>query len=78
MTLNLSLLFSGWSAIVTTGNLTSSTPTKRVLVVGAAGGVGTFAVQLLKAWNHEVKTKLLNKDLTLRKSKQIKIDDITM
>ena len=27
---------------------------KNVLVIGASGGVGTFAVQLLKLWNCKV------------------------
>jgi NADPH:quinone reductase-like Zn-dependent oxidoreductase len=47
-------LIPGWSAIVTTGNLSSHSSPQKILIAGAAGGVGTFAVQLLKAWNHEV------------------------
>ncbi|XP_077486895.1 NAD(P)H oxidoreductase RTN4IP1, mitochondrial-like [Amblyomma americanum] len=43
---------TAWAAIRTVGNLSRyTTRSKRCLVLGASGGVGTFAVQLLKAWN---------------------------
>lgn len=43
---------TAWAGIRTVGNLTRyTTRNKRCLVLGASGGVGTFAVQLLKAWN---------------------------
>ncbi|XP_078736640.1 NAD(P)H oxidoreductase RTN4IP1, mitochondrial [Lampetra fluviatilis] len=42
---------TAWSALVTTGGLNNKTARgKRVLILGGSGGVGTFAVQLLKAW----------------------------
>uniref|UniRef100_A0A131XDR2 Putative zinc-binding oxidoreductase n=1 Tax=Hyalomma excavatum TaxID=257692 RepID=A0A131XDR2_9ACAR len=43
---------TAWAGIRTVGNLTRyTTRNKRCLVLGASGGVGTFAVQLLKAWH---------------------------
>uniref|UniRef100_G3MKU1 Enoyl reductase (ER) domain-containing protein n=1 Tax=Amblyomma maculatum TaxID=34609 RepID=G3MKU1_AMBMU len=43
---------TAWAGIRTVGNLSRyTTRSKRCLVLGASGGVGTFAVQLLKAWN---------------------------
>lgn len=59
-----SILYAGltaWSALWYTGglSLTSALTTKidrPVLVLGASGGVGTLAVQLLKAWNISVST----------------------
>lgn len=43
---------TAWAGIRTVGNLSRlTTRNKRCLVLGASGGVGTFAVQLLKAWD---------------------------
>ncbi|CAN9507863.1 unnamed protein product [Ophioblennius macclurei] len=43
------------SALVNAGGLCRhSSPNKRVLVTGGSGGVGTFAIQLLKAWGAHV------------------------
>ncbi|XP_029155536.1 reticulon-4-interacting protein 1, mitochondrial isoform X2 [Nylanderia fulva] len=57
-----SILFAGltaWSALWITGGLSYKTAmvtrlNRRVLVMGGSGGVGTLAVQLLKAWNMHV------------------------
>ncbi|GFQ93190.1 reticulon-4-interacting protein 1, mitochondrial [Trichonephila clavata] len=46
---------TAWSAIKIFGGLCEkSTYGKRVLVIGATGGVGNFAVQLLKTWGADV------------------------
>lgn len=52
---------TAWSALWLSGGLCYKTtmPTrrnKRVLVLGGSGGVGTMAIQLLKAWNMHVIT----------------------
>ncbi|KAG5346359.1 RT4I1 protein, partial [Acromyrmex charruanus] len=57
-----SILYAGltaWSALWITGGLFYKTAiavrmNKRVLVMGGSGGVGTLAIQLLKAWNMHV------------------------
>ncbi|KAK2576135.1 hypothetical protein KPH14_007465 [Odynerus spinipes] len=54
-----SILYAGltaWSALWITGGLCYKTSigtrlNRRVLVLGGSGGVGTMAIQLLKAWN---------------------------
>ncbi|XP_001600089.1 reticulon-4-interacting protein 1 homolog, mitochondrial [Nasonia vitripennis] len=59
-----SILYAGltaWSALWYTGGLCYKTAfatqmNKRVLVLGGSGGVGTLAIQLLKAWNMQVVT----------------------
>ena len=46
---------TAWSALSLTAQLgPSNRRPKSVLVIGASGGVGTFAVQLLKLWNCKV------------------------
>ncbi|OAD57257.1 Reticulon-4-interacting protein 1, mitochondrial [Eufriesea mexicana] len=59
-----SILYAGltaWSALWITGALCYKTSlsmrrSNRVLVLGGSGGVGTLAIQLLKAWNMHVIT----------------------
>ncbi|XP_034051510.1 reticulon-4-interacting protein 1 homolog, mitochondrial [Thalassophryne amazonica] len=44
-----------WSALVNTGGLTKDNcANKRILILGGSGGIGTFAIQLLKAWGGHV------------------------
>ncbi|XP_072102228.1 reticulon-4-interacting protein 1 homolog, mitochondrial isoform X1 [Mobula birostris] len=46
-----------WSALVNTGGLNKDNcREKRVLILGGSGGIGTFAIQLLKAWGAHVTT----------------------
>ncbi|XP_010734703.2 NAD(P)H oxidoreductase RTN4IP1, mitochondrial [Larimichthys crocea] len=46
---------TAWSALVNTGGLNKDNcAKKRVLILGASGGVGTFAIQMLKAWGAHV------------------------
>lgn len=57
-----SILYAGltaWSALWITGGLFYKTAiavkrNKPVLVIGGSGGVGTLAIQLLKAWDMHV------------------------
>ena len=57
-----SILYAGltaWSALWITGalcckNTMTSRTNNKVLVLGGSGGVGTIAIQLLKAWNMHV------------------------
>uniref|UniRef100_A0A2I3GCD6 Enoyl reductase (ER) domain-containing protein n=1 Tax=Nomascus leucogenys TaxID=61853 RepID=A0A2I3GCD6_NOMLE len=47
--------FTAWSAINKVGGLNDKNCTgKRVLILGASGGVGTFAIQVMKAWDAHV------------------------
>lgn len=52
------LLYAGltaWSALKITGELMVLSPQGRsVLVLGASGGVGSLAVQMLNAWGAQV------------------------
>lgn len=54
-----SLLYAGltaWSSLKISGDLCfSNAYNKNVLVLGGSGGVGSIAVQLLKAWEAKVK-----------------------
>ncbi|XP_067137721.1 reticulon-4-interacting protein 1 homolog, mitochondrial-like [Centruroides vittatus] len=46
---------TSWSALCWFGGLSKSSAwNSRVLVLGGSGGVGSFSIQLLKAWNAEV------------------------
>ncbi|XP_070835254.1 reticulon-4-interacting protein 1 homolog, mitochondrial isoform X1 [Chaetodon trifascialis] len=46
---------TAWSALVNTGGLTKDNcAKKRILILGGSGGVGTFAIQMLKAWRAHV------------------------
>lgn len=46
---------TAWSALKISGGLILAPPrNKRVLVLGASGGVGNAAVQLLHAWDANV------------------------
>lgn len=46
---------TAWSALVNTGGLDKeNSANKRILILGGSGGVGTFAIQMLKAWGAHV------------------------
>ncbi|XP_072408812.1 reticulon-4-interacting protein 1 homolog, mitochondrial isoform X1 [Chiloscyllium punctatum] len=46
-----------WSALVNNGGLRDNNcKGKRVLILGGSGGIGTFAIQLLKSWGAHVTT----------------------
>ncbi|XP_055012688.1 reticulon-4-interacting protein 1 homolog, mitochondrial isoform X2 [Boleophthalmus pectinirostris] len=46
---------TAWSALVNTGGLSKDNcANKRILILGGSGGVGTFAIQMLKAWKGHV------------------------
>lgn len=46
---------TSWSALVNTGGLNKDNCLKkRILILGGSGGVGTFSIQLLKAWGGHV------------------------
>lgn len=45
---------TAWSALSITGELCVGSKGKKVLVLGAAGGVGSIAIQILKNWGTSV------------------------
>ncbi|KAL0969294.1 hypothetical protein UPYG_G00225170 [Umbra pygmaea] len=46
---------TAWSALVNTGGLKmDNCGKKRILILGGTGGVGTFSIQMLKAWGAHV------------------------
>ncbi|CAG5866194.1 unnamed protein product [Menidia menidia] len=46
---------TAWSALVNTGGLSKDKcANKRILILGGSGGVGTFAIQMVKAWGGHV------------------------
>ena len=46
---------TAWCALKVTGDMYWWSPRgRRVLILGGSGGVGTAAIQLLKAWGSEV------------------------
>ncbi|XP_077977287.1 NAD(P)H oxidoreductase RTN4IP1, mitochondrial-like [Glandiceps talaboti] len=48
---------TAWAAIVTFGNMTEKKARgKRILVHAGSGGIGSFAIQLLRSWGAEVVT----------------------
>ncbi len=58
-----------WSALVDHVGLNAeNTPGKRVVIPRGAGGVGSFAIQLMKAWGAEVATVCSTRNLDLVKS----------
>ena len=53
-----------WTALVKNAGLTAkNAPGKKVLVHGGSGGVGTFAIQLLKSWGASVTTTCSTKNV---------------
>ncbi|KAM9018813.1 NAD(P)H oxidoreductase RTN4IP1, mitochondrial isoform 2-T2 [Ara ararauna] len=66
---------TAWSAVNQVGGLNQSNCSgKRVLILGASGGVGTFAVQLLKAWGAHVTAVCSHDASTLMK--RLGADDV--
>ncbi|XP_063042152.1 reticulon-4-interacting protein 1 homolog, mitochondrial-like isoform X2 [Engraulis encrasicolus] len=66
---------TAWSALVNTGGLHSENCSKkRILVHGASGGVGTLAIQLLKAWGGHVTATCFQEGVGL--VKELGADDV--
>ncbi|XP_075001701.1 NAD(P)H oxidoreductase RTN4IP1, mitochondrial isoform X2 [Calonectris borealis] len=66
---------TAWSAVNQVGGLNRSNCSgKRVLILGASGGVGTFAVQLVKAWGAHVTAVCSHDASTLMK--KLGADDV--
>ena len=45
---------TAWSALKTTSELCLGAKNKQILILGASGGVGSLAIQLLKIWGSAV------------------------
>lgn len=64
---------TAWSSLWITGGICYKTllrntrMNKPVLVLGGSGGVGTLAIQLLKAWNFKVQIHIFNLKLQFSK-----------
>ncbi|XP_052811847.1 reticulon-4-interacting protein 1 homolog, mitochondrial-like [Mya arenaria] len=59
---------TSWAALVTCGEMSEQKARdKRVLIHGGAGGIGTFAIQLMKAWGAEVVTTVASDAMPLVK-----------
>ena len=57
---------TGWSALVDVVGLTpANTAGKRVVIPRGGGGVGSFAIQLMKAWGAEVATIVSTRNVDL-------------
>ncbi|XP_064303597.1 reticulon-4-interacting protein 1, mitochondrial isoform X3 [Phalacrocorax carbo] len=66
---------TAWSAVNQVGGLNQSNCSgKRVLILGASGGVGTFALQLVKAWGAHVTAVCSHDASTLMK--KLGADDV--
>lgn len=66
---------TAWSALCDTGGLTQDNARdKRVFIVGGSGGVGSIAIQLMKAWGANV-TSTCSKD-AIKLLEKIGTDDI--
>ncbi|XP_070589387.1 reticulon-4-interacting protein 1, mitochondrial [Erythrolamprus reginae] len=64
-----------WFAVSNAGGLDAdSCPDKRILIIGASGGVGTFAIQLIKAWGGHV-TAVCSRDAS-ELVKRLGADDV--
>ncbi|XP_061479485.1 reticulon-4-interacting protein 1, mitochondrial isoform X2 [Rhineura floridana] len=64
-----------WSAMRQVGGLNQDNcSNKRVLIFGASGGVGTFAIQLMKAWGAHV-TAVCSQDAS-ELVKRLRADDV--
>lgn len=62
-------LLTAWTALVDHGGLTAQNAAgKRVIVPRGAGGVGSLAIQLLKAWGAEVATICSTRNVDLVRS----------
>jgi NADPH:quinone reductase-like Zn-dependent oxidoreductase len=60
---------TAWSALVDMAGLTeANTPGKRIVIPRGAGGVGSFAIQLMKAWGAHVATICSTRNVELVRS----------
>lgn len=67
---------TAWSALSLTAGLSdyNNNAKFKVLVIGASGGVGTFAVQLLKVWNYSVVATSKDFDLVAKLGADVVLD----